>query len=73
MKVLKEDAIALLDDSRKAEVKGLKTYVEVHRIDVNGATNDQLLSWIKSMKILKKRTKKNVYQDVRNMIKMRLR
>ena len=73
MKVLKEDAIALLDDARKDEVKGLKRNVEVYRIDVNEATNDQLLSWIKSVRIFKKRAKKNVHEDIRNMMNMRLR
>ena len=73
MKVLKEDVIALLDDARKDEVKGLKRYVEVHSIDVNKATNDQLVSWIKSVKIFKKRAKKSVHQDIRNMKNMRLR
>ena len=73
MKVLKEDAIVLLDDSRKDEVKGLKRHVEVNRIDVNEATNDQLVSWIKSVRIFKKRAKKNVHQDIRNMMNMRLR
>ena len=58
MKVLKEDAIVLLDDARKDEVKVLKTHVEVNRVEVNEATNDQLLSWIKSLRIFKKRAKK---------------
>ena len=40
MNVLKEDAISLLDDVRKNEVKVLKRYVEVNMIDVNKATND---------------------------------
>ena len=40
MKVLKEDAIALFDNARKDEVKGLKRHVEVNRIEVNEATND---------------------------------
>ena len=73
MKVLKEDAIALLDDARKDEVKGLKIHVEVHSIDVNEATNYQLVSWIKSFRMFKKRAKNNVHQDIRNMINMRLR
>ena len=72
-KVLKEDAIALLEDARKDEVKGLKRYVEVHRIEVNEATNDELLSWITSVRIFKKRAKKNVNQDIRNMMNMKLR
>ena len=73
MKVLKEDAIALLDNARKDEVKGLKRHVEVNSMDVNEATNDQLVSWIKSVRIFKKRAKKNVHQDIRSVMNMRLR
>ena len=73
IKCLTEDSIALLDDDRKDEVKGLKTYAEINSVDVNEATNDQLVSWIKSVRIFKKRAKKNVHQDIRNMMNMRLR
>ena len=73
MKVLKEDAMALLDDAGKDEVKGLKRYSEVNSMDLNEATNDQLVSWIKSVRIFKKRAKNNVHQDIRNMMSMRLR
>ena len=61
MKVMKEDAIALLDDARKDEEKGLKRHVEVSRTDVKEATNDELLSWIKSVDIFKKSAKHNVH------------
>ena len=71
MKVLKEDAIELLDNARKDEVKGLKRHVEVHRIEVNEATNDELLCWIMSVRSFKKRAKKNVHQDIRNAMNMR--
>ena len=43
MKVLREDAIELLDNARKDEVKGLKRNVEVHKMQVDEATNDELL------------------------------
>ena len=73
MKVLKEDAIVLFDHVRKDEAKGLKRRVEVNSADVNEATSDQLVSWIKSFRIFKKRAKKNVHQDIRNTMNMRLR
>ena len=38
MKLLKDDAIPLLDDARKDEVKGLERHAEVNSIDVNEAT-----------------------------------
>ena len=73
MKVLKEDAITLLDNDREDEVKELKRHVEVNRIGANKGTNDKLLSWIKSMRIFQNRTKKNAHQDSRKMVNMRLR
>ena len=54
---MKEDAKALLDDPRKDEIKGLKRHMEVNSLDVNEATNDQSVSWIKSVRIFKKRAK----------------
>ena len=44
IKVLKEDAMALLEDAKKDEMKGLKGYVDVHRITVYEATREELLS-----------------------------
>ena len=73
MKASKEDVIALLDNARKDEVKGLIRNVDVNRMEVNEETNDQLLSCIKSVRIFKKRAKKNAHQDIRNMTNMRLR
>ena len=73
MKVLKEYEIALLDDARKYEVKGLKRRVEVNVTGINEVMNDQLVSWIKSVRIFKKRAKKNVHQDIRNMMNISLR
>ena len=57
-KLLKEDAMALLDNSKKDEVKGLKTHVEVNSIDVNEATNDKLVSWIKKCSNFQEKSEK---------------
>ena len=72
MELLKEDAIAVVDDARKGEVNGLKRHVVVIRIDLDEAANDQLFSWIKSVRIFKIIAKNNVHQNIRNMTKRKL-
>ena len=51
---------------------GLRRHVEVHKMNVNNATIEEILSWIRSARVFKKRATKNVNQDIRNMMNARV-
>ena len=67
-KVLKYDAVAIIEESSKGEVEGLRMHIEVNGINVNKASEEWMLSWVRSVIIFKNRYSKNKNQDVRNML-----
>ena len=72
MKVLKDDVLSIMEEKSKEEVKGLKRYVEVHTIDVNNASVDDMLLWMRSVRAFKSIDRKSRCQDMRIIINARV-
>ena len=54
-KVLKEDVLATTEEASKDEVAGLRTHVEVQKMNVNDATIVEMLPWVRSVRLFKRR------------------
>ena len=67
-KVLEEEVLVIKDEAEKDAIKGLSDNVQIHRLNVNEASLDELLSWVRNARVFKKRAGKNEIQDIRNMI-----
>ena len=72
MKVLKDDVLTIMEGTSKEEVEGLKIYVEVHTINVNNASVDEILLWVRSVRVFKRRSRKSACQDIRNILNVRV-
>ena len=57
-----------MDETNKDVIKELSGYVQMHRLKVNEASIDKLLSWVRSARVFKKRVGKNESQDIRKML-----
>ena len=71
-KVLKEDVLATIEEARKYEVAGLRRHVEVHKMNMNDATIEEMLSWSRRARVFKRRVTKSVTQDTRNVMSARV-
>ena len=54
-KVLKEEALDIMEDASKQELKWLRRYVEVHRLNLNVVSVEQMSSWVRSAAVIKNR------------------
>ena len=58
--------------SRKDAIKGLKIHVQVHNLSANEVSIEELLSWVRSARVFKKKAGKNKSQDIRNIINQKV-
>ena len=70
-KVLKEEALEIREDASKEEVEGLKRHIEVHENNLNVASVEEMLSWVRSVIFLRKIMCKIEHQDTPNMLNAR--
>lgn len=63
-KLLKEEVLVIIEEASKEEIKGLSRYVQIHKIDLNEASTEEMLSWARSVRAFKKRAYKNKCQDM---------
>ena len=61
-----------MEEAIKEEMERLKRYVEVYVINVNNASVDDILLWVRSARVFKSRSRKSTYQDSRNMLNTRV-
>ena len=54
--------------NRKDVIKGLSRHVQMHELKVNAVSTDELLSWVRSARVFKKRVGKNKSQYIRNIL-----
>ena len=45
-KVLKEEVLVIMEEAEKYVIKGLSRYVQIHKINLNEACTEELLSWV---------------------------
>ena len=58
-KVLQDEVLSIKEEASKGDVGGLRTYVEVHKMNANEASEEEILQWIRSVRVFKKRSSKN--------------
>ena len=66
--VLKEEILVIMEEASNEEIEGLSRHMQIHKINSNEASAEELLSWVRSVRVFKKRARKNEYQDIRNMM-----
>ena len=71
-KVLQDEVLAIAEESSKEEIVGLRRCVEVHSLSVNEVSAEEMVSWVRSARVFKKRASKNKNQDMRNMLMARV-
>ena len=57
-----------MEEVEKDIIKRLSRYVQIHKINANEASTEELLQWTRSVRVFKKRAGKNKCQDIRNML-----
>ena len=57
-----------MEEAEKDVIKGLSRCVQIHKLKVNEVSTEELLSWVRSARVFKKRAGKNKSQDIRNML-----
>ena len=57
----------MMEEASKDEVEGLKRSVEVHKMNVNNASVDEIILWVRSVRAFKSRSGKSMHQDIRNI------
>ena len=66
--LLKDEVLNILEDASKEEVEELKTYVELHTMNVNNASVDEIMLWVRSVRVFKRKSGKSVHQDMRSIM-----
>ena len=70
--VLKEEVLVIIEETEKDTIKGLSRQVQIHKLNLNEALTEDLLSWVRSTRVFKKRAGQNKSQDIRNMFNVTL-
>ena len=61
--------MVIIEEARKEVIKGLIKCVQILKINLNEASVEELLSWVRSVRVFFKRELcKNKFQDIRNML-----
>ena len=71
-KVSKEDVLATIEEASKDEMAGLRKHVEVHKMNGNDGTIKEMVSWVRSVRVIKRRVTKSGNQDIRYMMSTRV-
>ena len=56
-----DEVLNILEEASKEEVEGLKRHVEVHAFNVNNASVDEMLLWVRSAKVFRSRDRKSAH------------
>ena len=72
MKVLKDEALNVLEEANKEEVEGFKRHVEVHTMNVSDVSADETLSWVRSKRAFERRAVKSAHQEIQNVLSVRV-
>ena len=67
-KELKEDALATIEEASKDQVIGVRRHVEVCNMSENNGAIEEMMSWVRSVRVFKRRVTKSVNQHTRNMM-----
>ena len=67
-KVLKEEVEAIMEGANKEEIEELRRYVQTNAINSNLATAEEIFSWVRSIRVFKRRAQKSEHADIRYML-----
>ena len=67
-KVLKDEVLPIAEEERKEEAEGLRRLAEVRSASVSIISVEKLMSWMRNVRLLKKRGRKSKSQDARNAL-----
>ena len=67
-KVLQDEVLLIVEAASREEVEWLRRHVTMHSMNVNEASAEEILSWVRSIKAFKKIHSNNKNQDVQNML-----
>ena len=71
-KALKEDVLEIIEERSENEVVGLRRHAEAHKMKENNGIIAQMVSWVISVRVIKKIVTKSENQDIRNMMNARV-
>ena len=57
-----------MEETEKDIIKRLSRHAQIHKLNLNEASTEELLSWVWSVRVFKKRAGKNKSQNIRNML-----
>ena len=70
-KIFQDDTVEIIEEASKGEVEGLSSHAEVCSIIAREVSEEEILSWIRSVRMFKKIASKNKNPDIRNMLMAR--
>ena len=66
--MLKDEVLNSIEDASKDEVKGLKTHIELHAININNALVDDILLWVRIVRLFKSRVRNSTCQGMKTYL-----
>ena len=57
-----------MEEASKEEIEGLSRHVQTYRINLNETSAEEMMSWVRSVRVFKSRARNSEYQDTRNML-----
>ena len=66
--MLKEEVEVIIEEANKEEIEGLRRFVKTNKINLNVATAEEMLSWLRSVRVFKRRSQKSEHADIRNIL-----
>ena len=58
-KVSQDKVLEIVEEVSKEDIAGLRRHVEVRSLNVNGASVEEIASWVRSVRLFKKMASKN--------------
>ena len=53
-KLLKDEVLIIIEEAEKDVINGLRRHVQIHKLSVNEVSIEELLSWVRSSRVLKR-------------------
>ena len=60
--------LEIIEEESKDEVVGLRRHVAVYKMSEDNGTIEEMVSWVRSERVCKRRATKSVNQDIRSMM-----
>ena len=64
-KVLQDEELAIIEEASKEDLEGLRMHVEVHIMNVNESSVNEMISWVRSVRLFNKIGNKKRNQGIK--------